>query len=64
MVGLLSKISLPRSLSDLNIFHGIQLPSFLRFRNGPRYSALDQDDTDVLLDDYDATDSEGDADEL
>lgn len=64
LVGLISKISLPRSLSDLNIFNQFNLPSFLQFRNGPRYSALDQDDTDVLLDDYDASDSDGDADEL
>ncbi|CAO3618171.1 unnamed protein product [Cunninghamella echinulata] len=64
LVGLISKISLPRSLSDLNIFSQFNLPSFLQFRNGPRYSALDQDDTDVLLDDYDASDSDGDADEL
>ncbi|ORX42516.1 Oligoxyloglucan reducing end-specific cellobiohydrolase [Hesseltinella vesiculosa] len=62
LVGLLSKVTLPRSLSDLSIFQRIRLPTFMQ-RSGPQYSPLDQDETDVLLDDYDAA-SDSDASEL
>lgn len=56
IIGILSRIQLPRSLSDLNIFSNIQLPSFLSRRGGSGYTALGQDEhTDVLLEDYDGS---------
>jgi hypothetical protein len=64
LIGLASRIPVPHSLSDLNIFQHVRLPSFLQRRGGSRYSPLDQDDTDVLLDDYDALEEDSDADEL
>ncbi|KAI8370594.1 uncharacterized protein BYT42DRAFT_617135 [Radiomyces spectabilis] len=68
LIGLISRIPLPQSWSDLNIFRRFNL--FNRQR-GPRYSPLGQDEqTDVLLDDYDGStehlidEAEEDADEL
>ncbi|KAI8075104.1 hypothetical protein BC940DRAFT_363148 [Gongronella butleri] len=57
IVGLLSRVRLPRNLGDMSFLQNIRLPSFMQ-RGGPRYSPLDQDETDVLLDDYDASDSD------
>lgn len=55
IIGLLSRISIPRSLSDLN-FSGIRLPAFMAGRRGSGYSPLGQEDhTDVLLEDYDGS---------
>ncbi|KAI8333656.1 hypothetical protein BC941DRAFT_473408 [Chlamydoabsidia padenii] len=64
LVSLMSRISVPHSLSDW-IRH-VRLPSFLQRRNGggTHYSPLDQDDTGVLLDDYDVLEEDSDADEL
>lgn len=56
IVGILSRIQLPRSLSDLNFFSNWQLPSFMSRRCGSDYTALGQDEhTDVLLEDYDGS---------
>ncbi|ORZ10539.1 hypothetical protein BCR42DRAFT_469972 [Absidia repens] len=63
LVGLVSRIPVPHSLADWNVFQYLRLPSFLQCRSGTQYSPLDQDDTDVLLDDYDA-EEDSDADEL
>lgn len=55
IIGLLSRISIPRSFSDLD-FSGVRLPSFLSRRRGSGYSPLGQDEhTDVLLEDYDGS---------
>jgi hypothetical protein len=55
IIGLLSRISIPRSLSDLN-FSNIRLPSFTSRGRGTGYIPLGQDEhTDVLLDDYDGS---------
>ncbi|KAI7893622.1 uncharacterized protein EV154DRAFT_600677 [Mucor mucedo] len=55
IIGLLSRISIPRSLSDLD-FSGVRLPSFMSRRRGSGYSPLGQDEhTDVLLEDYDGS---------
>lgn len=55
IIGLLSRISIPRSLSDFD-FSGIRLPSFMSGRRGSGYSPLGQEDhTDVLLEDYDGS---------
>ncbi|GAA5814583.1 hypothetical protein MFLAVUS_008082 [Mucor flavus] len=55
IIGLLSRISIPRSLSDLN-FSGVRLPAFMAGRRGSGYSPLGQEDhTDVLLEDYDGS---------
>lgn len=65
--GSISRIQWPRSLSDVNIFRNIRLPSFLSRKRGSSYVALGQDD--VLLSDYDSSeeplmDEYADADEL
>lgn len=52
LVGLISRIHVPHSLADWNIF-----------RRRSHYSPLDQDDTGVLLDDYE-NEEDSDADEL
>ncbi|KAL0080134.1 hypothetical protein F4703DRAFT_1905796 [Phycomyces blakesleeanus] len=53
VMGLLSRIRVPSSFSDLNVFSNVSLPSFGR-RGSNHYSALGQDEhADVLLDDYD-----------
>lgn len=55
IIGILSRISIPRSLSDLS-FSNIHLPSFMSRRRGSGYTPLGQDEhTDVLLDDYDGS---------
>ncbi|KAI9318385.1 hypothetical protein BX666DRAFT_1927417 [Dichotomocladium elegans] len=72
LIGLLSRIPVPHSLSDLtDMLHSIPLPSWLSQR-GRGYNPLSQDEhaADVLLDDYDGSegqlleDIEDDADEL
>ncbi|KAF1797441.1 hypothetical protein V8B55DRAFT_1516083 [Mucor lusitanicus] len=57
IIGILSRIQLPRSLSDINLFSNWHLPSFMsRRRGGDGYTALGQDEhTDVLLEDYDGS---------
>lgn len=56
IIGVFSRISLPRSLSDLNIFSNLSLPSFMSRGRGSGYNPLSQDEhTDVLLDDYDGS---------
>ena len=55
IIGILSRISIPRSLSDIS-FSNISLPSFVSRRRGSGYSPLGQDEhTDVLLEDYDGS---------
>lgn len=57
IIGILSRIPIPRSLSDITgMFSNIRLPSFLSRSRGAGYSALGQDEqTDVLLQDYDGS---------
>ncbi|KAI8067678.1 uncharacterized protein B0P05DRAFT_552523 [Gilbertella persicaria] len=66
IISLLSRIEIPRSLSDLN-FGNWRLPSFMSRRRGSGYTALGQDEqTDVLLQDYDGSEEHliDEADEL
>ncbi|KAI8640138.1 hypothetical protein BD408DRAFT_445362 [Parasitella parasitica] len=56
IIGILSRIQIPRSLSDLNFFSNWSLPSFMSRRRASGYTALGQDEhTDVLLEDYDGS---------
>jgi hypothetical protein len=67
IIGILSRIPIPRSFSDItDAFGNIRLP-FLSRRRNAGYSALGQDEqTDVLLEDYDGSEEHliDEADEL
>ncbi|KAI8364623.1 hypothetical protein BD560DRAFT_165544 [Blakeslea trispora] len=66
IVGLLSRIQLPRSLSDIRIGNW-RIPFLSSRRRGSGYTALGQDDqTNVLLEDYDGSEERliDEADEL